>query len=43
MYGGPAPDALQALLMALASLRDASGETTIDGLDHDGRLGRSAL
>ena len=36
MFGGAAPDALQALLMALASLRDASGETTIDGLDHDG-------
>ncbi len=33
-YGGAAPDALQALLMALASLRDASGETTVDGLDH---------
>jgi acetylornithine deacetylase/succinyl-diaminopimelate desuccinylase-like protein len=36
MFGGAAPDALQALLMALASLRDASGETTIDGLDHGG-------
>jgi acetylornithine deacetylase/succinyl-diaminopimelate desuccinylase-like protein len=36
MFGGAAPDALQALLMALASLRDASGETTIDGLDHSG-------
>lgn len=36
MYGGAAPDALQALLTALASLRDAEGETTIDGLDHDG-------
>ncbi|KQU64719.1 beta-Ala-His dipeptidase [Phycicoccus sp. Root101] len=36
MYGGAAPDALQALLTALASLRDADGETTIDGLDHDG-------
>ncbi len=36
MFGGAAPDALQALLTALASLRDASGETTIDGLDHDG-------
>jgi acetylornithine deacetylase/succinyl-diaminopimelate desuccinylase-like protein len=36
MYGGPAPDALQALLTALASLRDAHGETTIDGLSHDG-------
>jgi acetylornithine deacetylase/succinyl-diaminopimelate desuccinylase-like protein len=36
MYGGPAPDALQALLTALASLRGADGETTIDGLSHDG-------
>ena len=36
MYGGPAPDALQALLTALASLRDADGETTVDGLDHSG-------
>ena len=35
MYGGAAPDALQALLTALASLRDADGETTVDGLDHD--------
>jgi acetylornithine deacetylase/succinyl-diaminopimelate desuccinylase-like protein len=37
MYGGAAPDALQALVMALASLRDEAGETTIDGLDHDAR------
>lgn len=36
MFGGAAPDALQALLIGLASLRGASGETTIDGLDHDG-------
>jgi acetylornithine deacetylase/succinyl-diaminopimelate desuccinylase-like protein len=36
MFGGAAPDALQALLTALASLRGADGETTIDGLDHDG-------
>ena len=36
MYGGAAPDALQALLTALASLRGADGETTIDGLSHDG-------
>jgi len=35
MYGGAAPDALQALVTALASLRDQSGETTIDGLAHD--------
>jgi acetylornithine deacetylase/succinyl-diaminopimelate desuccinylase-like protein len=37
MYGGAAPDALQALLAALASLRGPSGETTVDGLAHDGR------
>lgn len=36
MYGGAVPDALQALLMALASLRDETGETTVDGLAHDG-------
>ncbi|GAB4078340.1 M20/M25/M40 family metallo-hydrolase [Nostocoides australiense] len=36
MYGGAAPDALQALLTALASLRSPSGETTIDGLDATG-------
>lgn len=35
MYGGAAPDALQALLMGLATLRDADGETTVDGLPHD--------
>ncbi len=32
MYGGAAPDALHALLVALTSLRDASGRTTVDGL-----------
>lgn len=42
MYGGAAPDALQALLMALASLRDETGETTIDGLAHDGRWAGAA-
>jgi acetylornithine deacetylase/succinyl-diaminopimelate desuccinylase-like protein len=36
MYGGAVPDALQALVMALASLRDETGETTVDGLGHDG-------
>lgn len=35
-YGGAAPDALQALVTALASLRSPSGETTIDGLDNGG-------
>lgn len=43
MYGGAAPDALQALLMALASLRDETGETTIDGLGHDGTWQGAAL
>ncbi|MCI1262939.1 MAG: M20/M25/M40 family metallo-hydrolase [Tetrasphaera jenkinsii] len=35
-FGGAAPDALQALLTTLASLRSPSGETTIDGLDAGG-------
>ncbi|MFP3712774.1 dipeptidase [Puerhibacterium sp. TATVAM-FAB25] len=34
MFGGPAPDALAALLAMLASLRDADGDTTVLGLDH---------
>ncbi len=33
MFGGPAPDALAALIAVLASLRDARGATTIDGLE----------
>jgi cysteinylglycine-S-conjugate dipeptidase len=33
MFGGPAPDALFALIRMLATLRDAQGDTTIDGLD----------
>ncbi len=37
MYGGAPPDSLQALVMALASRRDENGESTIDGLPHDGR------
>ncbi|WP_372661233.1 dipeptidase [Amycolatopsis kentuckyensis] len=37
MFGGPAPDALAALVSVLASLRDAEGNTTIDGLPGDGR------
>ncbi|MDU0314287.1 M20/M25/M40 family metallo-hydrolase [Phycicoccus sp. M110.8] len=36
MFGGAAPDALQALVATLATLRDATGETTIDGLDRSG-------
>ncbi|MFB7891746.1 dipeptidase [Microbacterium sp. NPDC056044] len=36
MFGGPAPDALAALVAVLASLRDDDGATTIDGLSKDG-------
>ncbi|MGW4897741.1 M20/M25/M40 family metallo-hydrolase [Kitasatospora sp. NPDC004240] len=36
MFGGPAPDALAALIRILDSLRDADGGTRIDGLDCDG-------
>jgi acetylornithine deacetylase/succinyl-diaminopimelate desuccinylase-like protein len=35
MFGGPAPDALAALVSMLASLRDEHGETTVRGLPHD--------
>jgi acetylornithine deacetylase/succinyl-diaminopimelate desuccinylase-like protein len=35
MFGGPAPDALAALIHLLASLRDERGNTTIDGLPND--------
>src|SRR5262245_34554500 len=35
MFGGPAPDALAALVSMLASLRDEHGETTVQGLPHD--------
>jgi len=34
MFGGPAPDALAALISMLASLRDGAGNTTVSGLDH---------
>jgi acetylornithine deacetylase/succinyl-diaminopimelate desuccinylase-like protein len=34
MFGGPAPDALAALVAMLATLRDKNGNTTIAGLDH---------
>ncbi|WP_425956479.1 dipeptidase [Xylanimonas sp. McL0601] len=36
MFGGPAPDALAALIAILATLRDTQGNTTISGLDADG-------
>jgi acetylornithine deacetylase/succinyl-diaminopimelate desuccinylase-like protein len=35
MFGGPAPDALAALVSMLASLRDAYGNTTVHGLEAD--------
>ncbi|KAA1422492.1 dipeptidase [Mumia zhuanghuii] len=34
MFGGPAPDALAALVATLATLRDADGNTTVTGLDN---------
>ncbi|MDF0529463.1 M20/M25/M40 family metallo-hydrolase [Tsukamurella sp. 8F] len=37
MFGGAAPDALASLVALLATLRDANGNTTIDGLDASGR------
>jgi acetylornithine deacetylase/succinyl-diaminopimelate desuccinylase-like protein len=36
MFGGAAPDALAALIHMLASLRDETGATTVDGLDGSG-------
>ncbi|WP_369147851.1 dipeptidase [Streptomyces sp. R44] len=36
MFGGPAPDALAALVRILDSLRDEQGNTTIKGLDDAG-------
>ena len=36
MFGGPAPDALAALVKMLATLRDDAGNTTIEGLDATG-------
>ncbi|MGW7417699.1 M20/M25/M40 family metallo-hydrolase [Streptomyces sp. NPDC054863] len=35
-FGGAAPDALAAMIHLLASLRDADGSTTVDGLVADG-------
>lgn len=42
MFGGPAPDALAALVRMLASLRDDAGDTAIDGLDASGLWDGSA-
>jgi acetylornithine deacetylase/succinyl-diaminopimelate desuccinylase-like protein len=36
-FGGAAPDPLVALVALLATLHDASGDTTVDGLAHDQR------
>lgn len=36
MYGGPAPDALAALVQMLSTLRDEDGNTTVSGLPSDG-------
>lgn len=36
MFGGPAPDALAALVAVLATLRDEQGNTTVAGLDNTG-------
>ncbi|MEV6166434.1 dipeptidase [Streptomyces sp. NPDC052052] len=36
MFGGPAPDALAALIQLLSTLRDPGGGTRIDGLDSTG-------
>ena len=35
MFGGPAPDALTALIRILGTLHDAAGNTTVAGLDSD--------
>ncbi len=39
MFGGPAPDALAALVRMLGTLRDGAGNTTVDGLDCSGSWG----
>ena len=41
-FGGAATDALAALVHILSTLRDASGETTVDGLDHRARWSGAA-
>ena len=37
MFGGPAPDPVVGMIQLLASLHDARGNTTIDGLDNSQR------
>ena len=37
MFGGAAPDALQAMIQILATLRDEDGNTTVRGLDNSQR------
>lgn len=41
-FGGAAPDALAALIHVLSTLRDADGETTVDGLESSNRWQGSA-
>jgi acetylornithine deacetylase/succinyl-diaminopimelate desuccinylase-like protein len=36
MYGGPTPDPVAGLIQVLASLHDAQGNTTVDGLSNTG-------
>jgi len=38
-FGGPTPDALNALIHMLATLHDANGDTTITGIDNTGTWG----
>ena len=42
MFGGAAPDALQAMIQILATLRDEDGNTTVRGLDNSQTLGRAS-
>jgi len=37
MFGGPAPDPLLGMIQLLATLHDEHGNTTVDGLDANGR------
>ena len=42
-FGGPAPDALAALIAMLATLHDADGNTTVNGLDNERALAGRGL